>query len=174
MSEQKFTYLVRLSLHLGDYHRRTGHLSAAENGAFFSLICHYWSNSRLPTEDDQLARIAKMTVVEWRRHKPVLEGLFELGWRLPWLEAELQDAKDSARRRSESGKLGNQKRWATSHANADRVAFGKRSHPDSNAIAPRSLPPASPHVRDSQQEETCLSEEVVGSNPVVPFVRGRA
>lgn len=173
MSEQKFTHLVRLSLHLGDYHRRTAHLSAAENGAFFSLICHYWSNGGLPAGDDQLARVAKMALSEWRRHKHVLAPLFEHGWRLPWLDAELRDAKDRARRRSESGKRGNEKRWREVHANADRFASGKRSHPARNAIASGSLPPASPPLRDSQQEGAHRTQEEAEA-PVVPFVRGRA
>jgi uncharacterized protein YdaU (DUF1376 family) len=176
MSEQKFTYLVRLSLHIGDYHRRTSHLSASENGAVLCLICHYWSNSGLPTDDDQLARIAKMSLAEWRRHKPVLQGLFEPGWRLPWLEAELQDATELAQRRSESGKEGNRKRWAHRHADADRLADDTRSHRDRSAIASGSLPPPSPHLEDSQQEGIRPSEKgVIGSSrAVVPLRGGRA
>jgi uncharacterized protein YdaU (DUF1376 family) len=175
LSEQKFTHLVRLSLHLGDYHRRTSHLSAAENGAFFSLICHYWSNGGLPEGDDQLARVGKMTLAEWRRHKHVVAGLFEQGWRLPWLDAELQDAKDRSRRRSENGKRGNEKRWGEGHANADRFACEKRSQSDRKAIASGSLPPASPHLEDSQQEGTIPSDQdEMVTSAVVPFPRGRA
>ena len=140
----------RFPLHVGDHLQRTSHLSAIEQGAFLLLVLHYWANEGLPAEERQLDLIARTTPAEWRKHRPTIARLFEPGWRLPWLEAELEDARIARERRSKAGHKGNEAKRR--HAQSDRIAFGKRAQCERNAIAMGSLPPTSPPARKSQQE----------------------
>lgn len=91
-----------MPLYVGDYLADTAHLRAAESGAYLHLIMHYWRNGGLPSEDDALARIAKMTNAEWKRARPVLIQLFQDGWRHKRIEFELTEAA----RISEAGRKG--------------------------------------------------------------------
>lgn len=145
----------RMSFHVGDYKKHTGHLRAAEHGAYLLMIMHYWVTGSLPDDDRQLASIACMTVGEWRKHKPTIKSLFKDDWRLEWLDAALSDALAYRERQSKAGKKGNKERWAKDrHAHADRNAFGNGSQCDPSAIALGSLPLAAPHGEESQQGGT--------------------
>lgn len=164
-----------LSLHIGDYLRRTSHLSAAQQGAFFLLILHYWANQGLPTGEQQLACIARMSFGEWRKHGPVLAALFEPGWRLSWLDAELQAKIDYRNKQSTNGKAGCEKRWAHLRSRPDRNATALGPQCDRGAMPSGSLPSAFPQTKDSQQEEgSPLDRDETGANAVVRFPRGRA
>jgi uncharacterized protein YdaU (DUF1376 family) len=163
-----------LSLHIGDYLRRTSHLSVAQQGAFFLLILHYWANQGLPTGEQQLACIARMSFGEWRKHGPILAALFEPGWRLSWLDAELQAKIEYRNNQSKNGVTGNNRRWAHLRNKSDRDAITSRSECGRTAIASGSLPSALPQVEESQQEGTVASKTDEVSRAVVPFPRGRA
>jgi uncharacterized protein YdaU (DUF1376 family) len=162
----------RMPLHIGDYKKSTGHLRAAGHGAYLSLIMHYWANGSLPEAEDQLASIACMTTKEWRKHKFTIQSFFTDGWRHEQIEADLADAWENRERRSRAGQLGNKKRWqANSHKHADRNAFGNDSQCDRTADALGSLPPASRHNKESQQDRTYPHQDEVDGQDVVPFLR---
>jgi uncharacterized protein YdaU (DUF1376 family) len=173
----------RLNLHLGDFLKRTGHLSAAEFGAFTALVCHYWSNGHLPLADKQLAQLTRMSAGQWRKCRPTLEKLFAPEWRLPWLEADLADARNRREVNSKNGKKGNEKRWSKQrYAHADRHA-SEPSPGEPVAIASGSLPhatchspQASCHVEEPQQDEQLIEgqQDERDIDTVVPFRRGRA
>lgn len=171
----------RMSLHIGDYLKDTRHLRAAEHGAYLLLIMHYWATGGLPDDDKQLAAIACMSEREWRKHRPVIRGLFKDGWKHKRVEAELADAIESRQRRSRAGKNGNSRRWGQ-HENVDRNATFGSSQCDRNGIAAPampmgSLPPASPHGKEPEQGKTSPTDgvEVVDGDGVIRFVpRGRA
>ncbi|MDO8874637.1 MAG: DUF1376 domain-containing protein [Pseudolabrys sp.] len=166
------TDLIRLNLHIGDYLRRTRHMTAWEHGAFLMLIMHYWSTGGLPQEDAQLAIVAGMTMKEWQKRKEIIAALFEPDWKLPWLEADISDALEARARKSAAGKKGNSVRWGDNrHANSDRLAFGRRSHRDPNAIAPGSLPLAARRMEESDQEDNSFSGAGNDSSAseVIPF-----
>lgn len=95
-----------MPLYIADYLADTGHLRAAESGAYLHLIMHYWQRGCLPTEDRQLATIAKMTDVEWQEARPVIEPLFQLGWRHKRVDTELARAEEKYHRRAAAGKKG--------------------------------------------------------------------
>ncbi len=167
--------LPRMSFHVGDYQKHTGHLRAADHGAYLMLIFHYWATGGLPEHDDQLAAIARMSRAEWRKHRPIIKPLFTDDWRLPWLDAELADAQANHARRSKAGQKGNDVRWKKKrHFHADRHAFESGLQSDRNAIAPGSLPPASPHGKESQQSETSSFDgrEIMNGSTIVPFPKG--
>lgn len=97
----------RMSWHIGDYHRDTGHLRAAGHGAYFLLCMHYWATGGLPNDDKQLAAIARMSDKEWKEHKPLIEPLFKLGnWKHKRIEEELDQAQKKYDARANAGQKG--------------------------------------------------------------------
>lgn len=69
-----------MPLNIADYLRDTSHLRAAESGAYLHLIMAYWVGGKLPSDDRQLATIAKLTDKEWRAMRPTLEAFFGEGF----------------------------------------------------------------------------------------------
>lgn len=100
--------LPRMSWHIGDYKKDTGHLRAAQHGAYILLCMHYWATGALPDDDKQLATIACMTDREWKATRPVIEPLFkgEGKWKHKRIELELADAQAKYERRAEAGSKG--------------------------------------------------------------------
>jgi uncharacterized protein YdaU (DUF1376 family) len=142
-----------MPLYIGDYRADTTHLSAAQHGAYLLLIMHYWQQGGLPDDDEQLARIACMTIQEWRKHRPVIRAFFGEGWRHKRIDHEIAAAKDRYDRRAKAGKKGNSARW--SHRNA--IALGSQPQPQSQhrnpsqgEVEPASqgmaLPPGGPRL----------------------------
>lgn len=112
----------KMPIHIGDYKRDTGHLRAAEHGAYLLLLFHHWSTGELPTDDRQLSAIACMTAAEWRKAKPILSKFFDEGWRHGRVEEDLAAAKASYEKRAKAGSEGGKAK-----------AIGKQS--SSNATA---------------------------------------
>lgn len=96
----------KMPIHIGDYKRDTGHLRAAEHGAYLLLLFHYWSTGSLPDDDNQLCAIACMTRAEWKRSRPTLEKFFQPGWKKGRVEDDLAAAKESYERRAQAGGKG--------------------------------------------------------------------
>jgi uncharacterized protein YdaU (DUF1376 family) len=61
----------------------------------------YWQNGKLPNEDRQLARIAKMTDKEWKKAKPILAQFFRPDWTHHRVEEELDRANKLSETRRE-------------------------------------------------------------------------
>lgn len=98
--------LPRMSWHIGDYKRDTGHLRAAGHGAYFLLTMHYWATGGLPNDDRQLAAIACMSDREWKSIRPTIEAFFQPGWRHKRIDKELAEANAKYERRALAGQKG--------------------------------------------------------------------
>ena len=96
----------KMPIHIGDYMRDTGHLRAAQHGAYLLLLFHYWSTGKLPHDDDQLAAIARMSRTEWKRTRPILECFFDDGWHHGRVEKDLEAARESYEKRAKAGEKG--------------------------------------------------------------------
>jgi uncharacterized protein YdaU (DUF1376 family) len=95
-----------MPLYIGDYLKDTGHLCAAEHGAYLMLIMHYWQTGSLPTEDRHLAMIARMEAKEWKKYKATIAAFFDDKWRHKRIDEELRGAAGSYERRARAGKEG--------------------------------------------------------------------
>lgn len=95
-----------MPIHIGDYKRDTGHLRAAEHGAYLLLLFHHWSTGALPTDDRQLASIACMSPAEWKRAKPTLVPFFDEGWVHGRVVSDLEKANESYQKRAKAGSEG--------------------------------------------------------------------
>lgn len=110
-----------MPLYIADYKADTGHLSAAEHGAYLLLIMHYWTTGALPNDDRQLARIACMTATEWRRSRDTIAAFFEDGWRHTRIDAELTKTAETASRYATRASKAGRKRWAK-HQSSDATS----------------------------------------------------
>lgn len=99
-----------MPIYWSDYLADTGHLNAAEHGAYLLLIGHYWTTGKaLVDNDKQLSRIARMTVREWQHSREVIMEFFQVSnglWRHGRVEAELVKAAEKYARRAKAGAKG--------------------------------------------------------------------
>lgn len=95
-----------MPFYVGDYIADTGHLSTVQHGAYVLLILHYWIKGSLPDNDQQLAKITRMRIEDWRRHRTVLEAFFLPGWKHKRIEAELRRRVDIGAKRAAAGSKG--------------------------------------------------------------------
>lgn len=96
----------KMPIHIGDYKRDTGHLRAAEHGAYLLLLFHHWSTGGLPNDDRQLSAIACMSPAEWKRAKPILAPFFQPGWIHGRVMADLERANESYEKLAAAGAKG--------------------------------------------------------------------
>ena len=90
---------VWMPLYIGDYLKDTGRLSTVVHGAYLLLIMDYWTSGRLEDDDEQLARVARLSVEKWRKIKPKITSFFALAegqYIHPRIEQELHKAKKNA------------------------------------------------------------------------------
>lgn len=113
-----------MPIYVADYLKDTTHLSAAEHGAYLLLIFHYWSNGSIPDDDARLARIARLSIKEWRAMRETIAAFFTDDWKHGRIERELTEAKAKYERRARAGREG---------GNARSAARQKASNANSNA-----------------------------------------
>lgn len=99
-----------MKLYIGDYRGDTGHLTAAQHGAYLLLIMHYWRQSGLPDDDNQLARITAMTPDEWEENRSTIKEFFDDDWRHGRIDREIAAFEASRQQSSKNGKKGGRPR----------------------------------------------------------------
>lgn len=124
-----------MPLYIGEYRKDTAHLSAAQHGAYLLLIMHYWATETPPPDDNaQLARIACMSVGEWRKARPIIEKLFQQpGWTHKRVEFELTEAA----RISAAGKAGGEASSRSRRGAKDQRSANDRSTTDERSFNDR-------------------------------------
>jgi len=154
-----------MPLYIGDYLADTGHLTTVEHGCYLLLIMHYWRNGGLPTDDVLLARIARMTPVEWADARPVVAGLFSDGWKHKRVEFELTQAA----RISEAGRKGGQ-------ASAAKRSTTVEQPLDDDPTIGQALHSPSPSKKEKKERKRHSENETTQgrpSDPVDPSVEER-
>jgi uncharacterized protein YdaU (DUF1376 family) len=139
-----------MPLYVGDYLKKTTHLGALESGAYLHLIMDYWSNGKLPTDERQLARIAKVSDREWSRIRDTLQAFFVDGWRHERIEKELAHAEEVSNKRKEArAKRGNKPPTIepTIVGTKDDTVTVTVTKKDSEANASGGEPPNDPRTR---------------------------
>lgn len=110
-------------LYVGDYIRDTSRLTTEQHGAYFLLLLDEWANGPLPTDDDQLALIARVPPQRWPNVWRIVSGFFRLddGHLVnPRLEAERSRVERAQRKKSDAGRGGAVAKWR----NQERVRAG--------------------------------------------------
>lgn len=123
-----------MPLHIGDYLADTGHLTAAEHGAYLLLIMHYWQNGSLPENERLIARIARLDAEQWEGSREVIAMLFGPGWTHKRIDAEMAKADEIIEKRRRAGKA----RQEGSKTKSDDEHRGSTcsSHADTRAGTP--------------------------------------
>lgn len=69
-----------MPLYIADYRADTGHLTAAEHGAYLLLLIAIWQSPgcSIPADDRSFAKYARLTPKRWRRFKPTLFAFFSV------------------------------------------------------------------------------------------------
>jgi uncharacterized protein YdaU (DUF1376 family) len=91
-----------MPLYIADYLKDTTHLGALESGAYLHLIMDYWTNGGLPSDERQLARIAKLTDKEWKACRATLQAFFHDGWKHKRIDQEIAHASDVSEKRKKA------------------------------------------------------------------------
>ncbi len=99
-----------MKFYIGDYLSDTGHLTAAQHGAYCMLIFHYFRRGGLPDEDGQLSRVAAMTPDEWEENRSTIKEFFDDDWRHGRIDREIAAFEASRERSSNNGKKGGRPR----------------------------------------------------------------
>lgn len=115
--------------YIGDYQRDTQHLTTLEHGAYRLLLdtC-YTSNGRLPDDDGDLSRIAKLSLSDWQAIRSRIAVFFQKHpsdngtagfWTHKRVLAELEKSRKQYERKSLGASKTNEKRWGTpSHSDS--------------------------------------------------------
>jgi uncharacterized protein YdaU (DUF1376 family) len=151
----------KMPIHIGDYKRDTGHLRAAEHGAYLLLLFHHWSTGGLPDDDRQLSAIACMSAAEWRKAKPILIKFFGEGWRHGRVEKDLVEAKESYEKRAAAGSEGGKAK-----------ARGKQSSSKAVALLPDDPSNALPTFNHLPKKEDITPDGVSATGKVYAFEDG--
>ncbi|WP_347271651.1 YdaU family protein [Rhizorhabdus histidinilytica] len=110
-----------MPLYVGDYLKDTARLTTEQHGAYLLLILDYWSNGAPPDEDAVLQQITKLDRSGWKRVRPALARMFQIGngeWRHKRIDKELTSAASNAERRSSKAKAAAEARWGHASGNA--------------------------------------------------------
>lgn len=121
-----------MPLYVADYLSDTTHLHGMEHGAYLLLIMHAWRNSgTIPRDDKRLAKIASLSLAEWKRVKPAVmafwidPGVHSEIYMHKRINDELERAQAITEKRSKAGARGAAGRWQTdAPANGKRMANG--------------------------------------------------
>jgi uncharacterized protein YdaU (DUF1376 family) len=163
-----------MPLYVGDYLADTAHLRTVEHGAYLLLIMHYWRQQGLPTDDLALARIARLTLAEWKRARPAIEPLFLNDWKHKRIEFELTEAA----RISQAGRKGGLASAAKRATTVERPLNDHTNDPSTTGQALQPQPQLQEEERSSLRSEarkraTRLASDWVPSTEDFEFAHGK-
>ncbi|WP_235936087.1 YdaU family protein [Devosia aurantiaca] len=152
-----------MPLHIENYLADTGHLTAAEHGAYLMLIMHYWREGSLPDDERIIARISRLTASQWAGSRPILAALFREGWKHKRIDEELSKADDIIEKRRNAA-LGR-------HAKSKGAAHAEQMHGTSSDTR---VPPRTKN-QDLKEEPNGSSKSGAVGSRMISFrtARGR-
>lgn len=148
---------------VGDYLRDTLGLTRSEHGGYMLLLMAYWADGKPLADDDRhLAAIARATVAEWRKLRPVLSRFFDVRdgrWHHKRVDHELKKASEAYERRSRAGARGNastkrKDAWRLGDPLCERNAAAMRAQPEPQ---PQDLSPQGSSRRGSRARARAAS-----------------
>jgi uncharacterized protein YdaU (DUF1376 family) len=167
---------IWMPLYIADYLADTTRLNTEQHGAYLLLIMDYWRNGAPPDEDEVLANITRLTVQQWRKHKPTITRLFTLSedgnLHHKRIDVELEKAANNKSVKSANGSKGAANKWGI---NTDAENKQKRSERLANArrLATHSLGEwnALKHICDEQCVR-CGSDNELVKDHIQPIYQG--
>ena len=121
----RFPYLP---MYVGDYLKKTRHLTTEQHGAYLLILFDLWEHGgSIPFDHNLLARVANITPKRWGRIWDALEGYFTVSdGKLSHerLNQEIQKCLQISQKRKHAGKLGGEARSLKSQGGEQ--AFAKQ------------------------------------------------
>lgn len=117
-----------MPLYIGDYLADTSRLSTEQHGAYLLILMDYWRNGPPLDDDEELASITKLAPAQWRKHAAKVRSFFEVvDGRLVQKRADEERAKAGvvSSKRSQAGKAGAARRWASKDGGTDAKPDGE-------------------------------------------------
>lgn len=123
-----------MPLYVADYMSDAAHLSTLEHGAYLLLIMTYWQRGEpLPNDDKKLARICRLTPLQWKRIKPQILEFFDVAV-LQLSHSRIERELSNVRAKSLNKRKGGLARAEQMHSN--RLAPAKQSDTDADTEEP--------------------------------------
>lgn len=142
-----------MRFNVGDYLADTMHLTTFQHGIYLLLIMHYFKRGELPEDDAALARIAKISVPQWRRQSAPAMALFSRQdghFSHRRIDAERERARSVSEVKQAAGKQGANRRWAMAHANSkDGICQEGNGEDSRDRGGARATPQPQPTTRES-------------------------
>jgi uncharacterized protein YdaU (DUF1376 family) len=110
-----------MPLYIADYLADTAHLSAAQHGAYMLLIMHYWANEGLPSDEESIRRITRLSNRQWSQSCDLLKSLFSEDWRHKRIDEELAKSIEKSRVNSANAKRRHIERKQVADVSHDRT-----------------------------------------------------
>jgi uncharacterized protein YdaU (DUF1376 family) len=116
-----------IAFYMGDYQKKTSHLTTEQHGAYFLLLQHCWMGLSLPKDDRSRAVIARVSFHKWKNMCGVINSFFdEDGFNKRALE-EIAKAEEISTKRAMAGQKGGFRSGITKaiakQTGSKRVAF---------------------------------------------------
>lgn len=105
-----------MPLHIENYLADTGHLTAAEHGAYMLLIMSYWREGGLPADERLIQRMSRLSKDEWAESRDIIAALFQEGWKHKRIDEELTKADEIIEKRRSAALGRHAKSKAGAHA----------------------------------------------------------
>lgn len=123
-----------INFYMGDYQKKTNHLSTLEHGAYFLLLQECWTNGKIPIEPERRAMIAKLSLKDWNRIAPAVNAFFQDDGTNKRASEEIEKSEVTAvRRELAAQKAGRASGLARRVEAARRTKFEPTVHPPANA-----------------------------------------
>lgn len=138
-------------------------MDAEGAGALMMAYCHYFRHGSLPNDEDQLARICKLSRAKFRRRRDQLSTFFEANWKHPALDATIEKIEGNIEKKRAAGARGGVSKSLASarhpRSNQDQDQ-DQEAYQEKDSASPSPLPPpAEPRAREAAE----IAAEALGS-----------
>ena len=141
-----------MPLYTGDYKRDTGHLTLAQHGAYLLLIMHYWDMGGLPENDEEMARILRVSNKQMLSIWLAIAPFFDEHRHHKRIDAELEKYETIRTKRQISGMKGG----LASRGQTNRERILRKANAKQTGDHPQPHSKSTPSVAGLRPQESSL------------------
>lgn len=107
-----------IAFYMGDYQKKTQHLTTEQHGAYFLLLQHCWIHGSIPADPGSRAAIARLSLSQWKKMAPIIDAFFNDDGTNPRASEEIEKAERKWAQRVIAGKKGGERSGVSRAINA--------------------------------------------------------